>query len=148
MSMTVRYFWLEEGGSVHPIPRRRIVQIMNRSLAMPGVAGRAAKFVEAVVEFVDKKPKRLITVLGFLMHFDLDGRLDEEKYREGLRLAMTSVFAPDDPSEPKDKVRSITTLRAGQRLAKEHRFAVSRDEGTAITRLIWRGCRPERGVSR
>ena len=139
---------MEEGGSVHPIPRRRIVQIFNGSLAMPEVAGRAAKFVEAVVEFVDKKPKRLITIMGFLMHFNLEGRLDKEKHREGLRLAMTSVFAPDDPSEPKDKVRSITALRAGQRLAKEHRFTVSRDEGTTITQLIWSRRRPGRGVSR
>lgn len=85
-----RHFIFEDTGELKNISGSKIGRIRDLEETIPEYANRAVKF--ATVLF-DTKNRRLVSAWRidyWIWHFDADGRLDEEKHSDALRLVLNA----------------------------------------------------------
>jgi hypothetical protein len=141
MGLTVRHFWLQPDGSIRPISWRNLRPIWDGEVVVPGAENQVLRFAEVMLECEDRHPKRIMQARGTLLYCGPDGRVDQEKQMDYLRLALSAL--PLDP-EPSGKVRSIVSERSQQRLRREYTFRLKPKEVESICRVIWKAGRPSR----
>jgi|SRR5579871_235609 len=74
MARRVRSFVFDNSGLRH-IHKRIMEGLYMRGEALPEYAGTTQRFVEVIVEHVDRKPTQVFTARGYYRAFDQHGRL-------------------------------------------------------------------------
>jgi hypothetical protein len=137
MGLTVRYFWLDGEGRPHSLSRVAFERLWNAKATLPWrpPSGQPVRFVEAIIDFANRQPRRIRRLGGLLAYVDAAGFVDQTRQRDGMRLALESARDTVMP-EAWGNVRSMVARRAGQRFRAKYQFELTRREAEAISSLI------------
>jgi hypothetical protein len=88
-----RIFIYSNEDTLVPVPNSRWERLYDREPgeSMPEYAGQRIKYIEAILEFSDRKPSRVISIRGYIAPFDSRGRIDTEQVQSAGQLGFKGV---------------------------------------------------------
>jgi hypothetical protein len=91
--MAFRIVLLDPAGKLQRFPATRYWKLFDHESGgrVPECAGDWARFAEAVVELVDRKPVRIVRAGFYRFKIEADGRPDANSFQEQMRLAVATL---------------------------------------------------------
>jgi len=113
MGISIRIFFVDDDGSLKRIPLTRYERLLRRDPKerLPHYAGKRVRYVEVVVQYLQRKPVEILRVLYLILTFDSEGRIDAAEQEKQRRLGMEMM----PPILPEPSPKQIVDGR--------HRFA-------------------------
>jgi hypothetical protein len=130
MRLWFRRFLYDQDGALWALSRGLLESLLHQDNRLPQFAGQTLRGVEALIEAVDGKPVRLISVNGDFMQFDRLGR-----YEVDLRAAAEALAFSIDRDFDGDVVDLRKHFR--QKRIARHRWKPTPSEITEIVHAIW-----------
>lgn len=116
MSLSLRYFFIDDTGQIHPVPLARYERIFSGQEAVPQYAGRKMRVAEVSVELVNGMPARTLRDAFSFLAFDGAGHVDQRFTDDYMRAASEAVSGA--VLDKMDSAKSGGVLQAGGRFAK------------------------------
>lgn len=91
MSLSLRYFFIDDTGQIHPVPLARYERIFSGKEAAPQYAGRKVRVAEVCVELVNGAPARTLRDVFSFLVFDDAGHVDQRFTEDYMRAASEAV---------------------------------------------------------
>ena len=134
MGISIRYFWFDEKDAAHRIPTAKWERVHNGKDGLPQLAGRQVPIAWAFIDVDGRRVRDVMRVHAWVYWFDADGRLNQERAREGHLLVLDSM--DDMLHDPKAKVRPLGPKIAGRRVDAEFRYKLTRGQTGAVMDAI------------
>jgi hypothetical protein len=109
MGIGLRVYLIHDDNSIHRLSVERYNRLLHRDPkeVLPQYAGRRVRCAIAVLEVIDRKPKRIRKLECSFLQFDSEGRLDNEEVERELRFAMNLFSSLDEPKESSQEMPGI-----------------------------------------
>jgi len=106
MGISIRIFFVDDDGSLKRIPLTRYERLLRRDPKerLPQYAGKRVRYVEVVVQYLQRKPVEILRVLYLILTFDSEGRIDAAEQEKQRRLGMEMMPPILSESSPKQIV--------------------------------------------
>ena len=88
MGIGVKHFIFEETGEIVAIAEARIKRLRESGEGIPKYAGKRVKMASVMFETRDRRRVSVIKYDFWVLHFDPDGFVDQEKLDENIRLIL------------------------------------------------------------
>ncbi|GJE35347.1 hypothetical protein [Methylobacterium oxalidis] len=129
MTISVRWYLLEEGGSLRHVPMRVVSGIYRGTDALPDYAGTTQRAIEVVLENEDGKPVRMLDARGRFWTFDAKGETELDD--------VNLWFRDLDLPKPRGKVVDLRPqIEKRQRRARRF-WDVTAEDLDRLTAVIW-----------
>jgi hypothetical protein len=132
MGIGLRVFLIHDDDSIIHLSVERYNRVLHRDPKelLPQYAGRRVRCAIAVLEVIDRKPKRIRELECSFLQFDSEGRLDNEEMEREARYAM-DLLPPLAESE-ESPIVDARYLFAQRRLQQQFRWTPTPEIETAI----------------
>lgn len=131
MALQSRTFVFESDGTLKYLPKRVSYGLYAQTERLPQYAGQTIRTAEALVDFEDRKPVRLLDASGHLLTFNDQGELVRDW--GGFWGAMPAV----DPRQRAAKVVDLRPKIERQQWEKRNRWDLTGDHMDAIVAALW-----------
>ena len=130
--------YLVEGNTIKRLPNKKLDRIISRKEPLVEYCGKAAKYVQVVLEQNDRILERIVSMGGYILYFDEEGYLDKERWNEEMRLAMENAGGLLAFLEPRDNVIRASHKFAEKRYRNEFTWKPDSDTVNKIMDMIWK----------
>lgn len=145
MGVGLRIFIVNDDNSLVRLALTRYERLMQRDpdISFPQYAGKRVQYVEAAIEYKQRKPFKILRILFLIMSFDPEGRIDiTEKKKESRLAAETYPFYTNKelPNGILDLPKGVIDARyifARKRLNYEYRWRPTQEIEAAIIKAIF-----------
>lgn len=124
MSLTCKFFSLVES-EIKPISKRAMDCFYNGDKAFPEYANQKVKYIEVLVELENRKPVRIVHLIGSMLSVGAHGEMDQAFHHESLKLAVNSLSPAAEVLVEENGVLDASAVFKEKMLKNQHRWTPS-----------------------
>lgn len=137
MGISARHYIFAADGALKRVPHRIASALWPRQDSIPEFAGTTQKAAEVVIENDERKPVRILDVIGSFWTFDDEGFLDQDALFSKMDDYMSVAFGHE--SKRQGRVVDLVPEIKKRRLNEKHRWPVTKEDLDRIAADLWPG---------